>query len=217
MVESTGSLRDARKAMLLLAVHNFFLENPMLSAIEQEDLAQLEPGFPRGFVEAVLESLIDDECVKEVRVTRAGYGTAGYALTRGGLRLAEELHSTPTPVAPTESDAFVPASDRVVRLDDNAPEVKSAIETLEHLESALVSGSNELPLTADERRVVASEARSILDRMRSGWIRIGEVQRAVTKGSPLVWLADKVGGTAVGALVLGAITALGVLAKALLG
>lgn len=112
---------------------------------------------------------------------------------------------------------FVPASDRIVRLDDNAPGRLEAIENLDKIEKLLESGSNELKLTADERIVIVSEIKPLRERLLKNYVRVGEIYNAVTKGSPLVWLLDKVGGTAVGVAATAAFTALYLLAKALIG
>jgi hypothetical protein len=107
----------------------------------------------------------------------------------------------------------VPASDRIVRLDDNAPGRADAIEALEKIEALLVSGSNDLALTADERMVVLSEISPLRQRLESKIVRIGEFVMAVSKGAPLVWLADKMVGTIVGSLALAAIAGLVTLAR----
>lgn len=112
---------------------------------------------------------------------------------------------------------FVPASDRSVRLDDNAPGRKEAIEKLQELEKVLTSGSNDLNLSADDRQVAVDEIKPFRERLEQRRVRIGEVYNAVTKGSTLIWLLDKVGGHAVAGIIAAALTALGLLAKALIG
>ena len=112
---------------------------------------------------------------------------------------------------------FVPASDRSVRLDDNAPGRKEAIEKLQELEKVLTSGSNDLNLSADDRQVAVDEIKPFRERLEQRRVRIGEVYNAVTKGSTLIWLLDKVGGHAVAGTIAAALTALGLLAKALIG
>jgi hypothetical protein len=111
----------------------------------------------------------------------------------------------------------IPAADRIVWLDDNAPGRLQAIENLDQIEKLLGSGNNELKLTADERTVIVSEIKPLRERLMERRVRVGEICNAVTKGSPLVWLLDKVGGTAVGVAATAAITALYMLAKALIG
>ena len=114
-------------------------------------------------------------------------------------------------------EGFVPASDRIVRLDDNAPGRLEAIENLHQIEKILESGNNELKLTADERIVIVSEIKPLRERLLKKHVRVGEVCSAVTKGSPLVWLLDKAAGHAVGIVITAALAALGLLAKALIG
>jgi hypothetical protein len=110
-------------------------------------------------------------------------------------------------------DMEVPASDRVVRLDDNAPGRAEAIAHLEEVERVLSSNPNDLELTADERMVVLSEIRPFAKRLRDGWVRVGELRAAVTKGSMLVWLTDKLAGAGI---VCAITLALGALGKLLL-
>ena len=113
--------------------------------------------------------------------------------------------------------AAIPASDRVVRLDDNAPGRLDAIKHLDDLSAALTSRANDLPLDSDERSTVASEIKPCVERLRSGRIRVGEIASAVTKGSPLVWLTEKLAGLAIGALATAAIGALWLLLKSVAG
>lgn len=114
-------------------------------------------------------------------------------------------------------EGFAPASDRSVRLDDNAPGRKEAIGKLQELEKFLTSGSNELNLSADDRQVAVKEIKPFRERLEQRCVRIGEVYNAVTKGSTLIWLLDKVGGHAVAGIITAALAALGLLAKALIG
>jgi hypothetical protein len=111
----------------------------------------------------------------------------------------------------------IPAADRIVQIDDNAPGRLDAIENLHKIEKLLGSGNNELKLTADERMVIVSEIKPLRERLMKKLVRVGEVCNAVTKGSPLVWLLDKAAGHAVGIVITAALAALGLLAKALIG
>ena len=83
----------------------------------------------------------------------------------------------------------IPAADRIVRLDDNAPGRREAIENLEIIEAALDSGSNELNLTADERIVVLSETRSLRERLADGRVRLGALAQAIAPKGFLILIA----------------------------
>jgi len=82
--------------------------------------------------------------------------------------------------------ALIPAADRIVCLDDNAPGRREAIENLERVEAALDSGSNELNLTADERIVVLSETRSLRERLADGRVRLGALAQAIAPDGFLI-------------------------------
>ncbi|MBY0338585.1 MAG: hypothetical protein K2X11_18365 [Acetobacteraceae bacterium] len=103
---------------------------------------------------------------------------------------------------------IIPASDRLVRLDDNDPNRTTAVEGIEKIEHALTTGANDLPLDAEERRVAADELKSLRSRLQRGWIRAGELSHAVTKGSVVVWLLDKLAAHALNAVLLAVMGAL---------
>jgi len=108
-------------------------------------------------------------------------------------------------------------SDPIVRLEANAPGRNAAIESLQLLEGTLESGSNELRLTADERVAVLSKSRSLREQLVDGRIWVDDIFQAVAKVGFLLWLADKVAGTAVEEASKAAFVALYMLAKGLMG
>jgi hypothetical protein len=108
-------------------------------------------------------------------------------------------------------------SDPIVRLEAKAPGRNAAIESLQLLEKTLQSGSNELRLTADERVAVLSKSRSLREQLIDGRIWVDDIFQAVAKVGFLLWLADKVAGTAVEEASKAAFVALYMLAKALMG
>lgn len=134
-------------------------------------------------------------------------------LTADGLERAEDLMRN---VSQTPG-LSIPASDRIVRIDDNSPEKSEAARQLVAVEQALESGANDLPLEAQEREVVRSELRSLRQRIESGWIRLGELWQAVAKSGTLVWLAEKTAGLAFNAVVGLALAAVGFLLTKLVG
>ena len=115
----------------------------------------------------------------------------------------------------TDVVGFAPASDRVVRLDDNAPGRSEAIENLERIESELKSGSNELKLTADERSVVLSETRPLRERLSDGRVRVGDLVNAVAPRGGLAWLIDKLGGTALAEIAKAVVSSISALLRSL--
>ncbi len=110
---------------------------------------------------------------------------------------------------------FAPASDRIVRLDDNAPGRREAVEILEKIEVELTSGSNELKLTADERLVVLSETRPLRERLSGGWVRVGDLVNAVAPRGVLAWLVDKLSGTTLGEIAKTAFSSISTLLRSL--
>lgn len=98
----------------------------------------------------------------------------------------------------TDVVGFVPASDRIVRLDDNAPGRKEALENLEKIETALESGSNELKLTADERVVILSETRTLRQRLADGRVRLGALFQAIAPDGFLLLIIRKLAEDAIG-------------------
>lgn len=138
------------------------------------------------------------------------------AVGRPSADITPILTDTRSQIGMLDFEGLAPASDRIVRLDDNAPGRLEAIENLDKIEKLLESGNNELKLTADERIVIVSEIKPLRERLLKKHVRVGEVCNAVTKGSPLVWLLDKAAGHAVGIVITAALAALGLLAKALI-
>jgi hypothetical protein len=98
----------------------------------------------------------------------------------------------------TDVVGFVPASDRIVRLDDNAPGRKEALENLVKIETALESGSNELKLTADERVVILSETRTLRQRLADGRVRLGALFQAIAPDGFLLLIIRKLAEDAIG-------------------
>ena len=125
------------------------------------------------------------------------------------------LADTRSQIAIFDFEGFAPASDRVVRLDDNAPGRSEAIENLERIESELKSGSNELKLTADERSVVLSETRPLRERLSDGRVRVGDLVNAVAPRGGLAWLIDKLGGTALAETVKAVVSSISALLRSL--
>lgn len=125
------------------------------------------------------------------------------------------LADTRSQIAIFDFEGFAPASDRVVRLDDNAPGRSEAIENLERIESELKSGSNELKLTADERSVVLSETRPLRERLSDGRVRVGDLVNAVAPRGGLAWLIDKLGGTALAEVAKAVVSSISALLRSL--
>jgi hypothetical protein len=95
-------------------------------------------------------------------------------------------------------EVSIPAADRIVRLDDNAPGRREAIENLERIETALESGSNELKLTADERVVILSETRTLRQRLADGRVRLGALFQAIAPHGFLLLIINKLAEDAIG-------------------
>ena len=147
---------DAMNAMLLLALHGFFLKNPSRTAIDVEDLLSLNPPFPAGFILAIVDNLLEEGFLKKYNTAEdVGYGSAAYALTNLGLNAVSDLRASSTKEQivdassskATDTNFPVPASDRFVTRSDNAPLFEKAEQELEALTEA-IRAANELKVTA---------------------------------------------------------------------
>jgi hypothetical protein len=216
---------DAMKAALILTLHDFFLKNPARSAIDVEDLLNLSPLFPAGFIRAVTDSLQEEGFLKNYNTAEdVGFGTAAYALTIMGLRAVSDLRAASTTQQITDTNSSeatdnnlpVPASDRFVRLDDNMKHRNAAIEQLKEIESLLDSRSNELKLDADERLSMLSEIRPLRQRLVDGCVRVGDLANAIAPRGGLAWLVDKLSGTALAEAAKAAISSITALLRSIL-
>ena len=139
-------------------------------------------------------------------------GRAYWELSEEGL----EAFNSDEVLVDVQQWTEVPASDRVVRIDHNAPINNEALDTLDHLTEALRAKPNDLPLTADERVVILSEMESLANRLKAGCIRLAELTTATAKSGLLRWLLDKIGNHALRPYVEKAINALETIARSFL-
>jgi hypothetical protein len=211
-----------REDLILGAIYDFFATNPRATAISREQLiASLDGQVAAGLLVPTIYDLMRRKLMRRKLLTTGAMSPLDrdprYELTPTGILAVEQSRASLGSEGDTTDDAEIPASDRVVRLDDNSSEREEAVTALTKIEEVLGSASNSLPLEAQEREVIESELRGLRQRLQAGWIRLGDLWQAVTKGSPLVWLADKVAGLTLGAVVTGAITAIGLLLAGLVG
>lgn len=176
-------------------------------------------GFERGWIRKAAATFRSRGWAEIHQFIGGGDDGEIYAtLTGEGLAAAEEILSSDADVLERVRQSFgaIPAADRVVRLDDNAPGRAEALRALNDIEAGLASGSNTLPLTADERIVILSEMKPLSDGLRRGIVRIGALIAALAPvGGLLPWVADKLAGHALTSSVDAAVGALSALLRAL--
>jgi hypothetical protein len=165
-----------------------------------------------GFLEAErLKGLLFANGIKVPKFSREESFSSTTESKESTADVSPSLVAGSTGVKPPGIEGFAPASDRIVRLDDNAPGRKEALENLERIETALESGSNELTLTADERVVVLSETRSLRQRLADGRVRLGALFQAIAPHGFLFLIIGKLAEDAIGlaaSVVLSAIKTL---------
>lgn len=152
-----------------------------------------------GFLEA--ERLKGLLFANDIKIPRfSGEDSFGSAVQKNGSAadISPNLVAESQEVSSQGIEGFAPASDRIVRLDDNAPGRKEALENLEKIETALESGSNELKLTADERVVILSETRTLRQRLADGRVRLGALFQAIAPDGFLLLIIRKLAEDAIG-------------------
>jgi len=112
------------------------------------------------------------------------------------LRLPEEGDSDETNV-PT----VVPASDRIVRLDHNDPDLGRAINDAKHLTRQLREGNDVGNLSAEAVAVAVQEVAQIAMSLEAPAVRMPAFQERTV--STLSWIGKEAAGALVGAAALG--------------
>lgn len=87
---------------------------------------------------------------------------------------------------------IIPASDRFVTLDHNAPAYADAVAKIAELTQA-VRGANDLFANADDRLAVLSEIEGIGAMLRQKVVRVGAVAQLARQEGTLAYLAAKTG------------------------
>jgi hypothetical protein len=173
----------AVKADVLIALYRSLNDPKGLShytAAEVRTLLGWNDGFQ--YLRKALASLDVESLVKH----RAG----SYEITETGILVAEQ-----------QLVGTVPASDRLVRLDHNAPEVKRIVDDAQSLETQLLKSNDFGSLTDDEVKAAAVEVRSIREAFLGDFIRSSNTyQRAK---STLEWIGSKAAEAVIGAAALG--------------
>lgn len=104
------------------------------------------------------------------------------------------------PLTNQTGSVAVPAADRFVRLDDNAPELTEAKTVMEDLVRE-VSTSNSLTLARDERRAIVLEISTLLAMLCERTIRLGQLQFAIAHDGVLNYLKTNFKDHAIAGLV----------------
>ena len=84
----------------------------------------------------------------------------------------------------------IPASDRFVSLNHNAPEYTEAREAFDSLANA-VDGANDLFADANEKMAVLSEIRFLKENIEKPSVRIAQFWQAINRPGILAWLAEQ--------------------------
>ena len=112
------------------------------------------------------------------------------------------------------SQSEVPASDRIVRRDDNSAAFDAAAKALDETISAVEKANDLGELSAEERTIVLSQLREGRKLFDLPEIKISAVQAMIVP--KLRWLVDKLGGEMVVYAATAALTALTTLLKVVL-
>ena len=119
---------------------------------------------------------------------------------------ADVLKPTSSTIAPSvlTAAASIPASDRIVRINDNDPSASVLIDSAVEVANELAT-SNSLPVEAEERLVLLREVQGLLGQLQSKVVRLGALQAAMSKDGILGYLKgrfpDHVMSGLVGALI----------------
>ena len=90
----------------------------------------------------------------------------------------------------------VPASDRIVAVDDNDPKANEIVSLAEDLENKLTVGNDVGDITAEQAVAVASEVSQLRASFSSRYLRREEVLRRAR--ATLAWIGERAAGTAIG-------------------
>ncbi|NKE43457.1 hypothetical protein HB662_01615 [Roseomonas frigidaquae] len=137
-------------------------------------------------------------------------------LSPEGFFAGEQFFLLPDGADTLEADLQIPASDRVVRLTDNSAVRDEATNALDEVLEKLQTRPNDLPLNSEETSVSSAEISSLLTRIKTGFIRIGELRLFIGAGGLLTWLLLKLGPHALAVYVERAIVAVETLVKSLM-
>ncbi|MEK9210383.1 hypothetical protein [Sphingomonas sp. 2378] len=94
----------------------------------------------------------------------------------------------------------VPASDRIVRLDHNNPQVEEMVATVQDLKVKIRMGNDLGDLTAEEAQAAAQEVEQIELALKGEFVRPEQIAAFARKS--LKWIGDKAAGAAVGKAAL---------------
>lgn len=106
--------------------------------------------------------------------------------------------------AANAEDIEVPASDRVVRLDDNDPEVARIRQAASELRHHILKGNDLGDISPEQANALANEVYQIEDAFSQAYVRPAIIGERAKK--TLRWIADKALGTLVGKAATGLLT-----------
>lgn len=152
-----------------------------------------------GWIDEV-SNFLNDHGYALVRKSMLGDENAVAKLNGSGLEYAEELIAESGREIADESSTPVPASDRIVTLDDNSAVYKETLSSLEQLTQD-ASKSNEfanLFANPDDKVRTLSEINSGIQLLKIARVRLTAVYELLV--NPLKWITKKLPDAALGAL-----------------
>jgi hypothetical protein len=153
-----------------------------------------------------------------------------FKITSSGIREVEDALASPTSVLMRALEKYcpnrlellkavgfgdsIPASDRIVRRDDNSAAFDEAVKALDEVISAVDKANDLGELSAGERGIVLSQLRDVRKLFDFSEIKVSAIQALIVPA--LRWVADKIGGEVVIYAVTTALTAVSVLIKVMM-
>lgn len=103
------------------------------------------------------------------------------------------------PSAHEAAESSVPAADRFVPIDHNAPDIEQSVEKLGKLEERIKT-SNEFTVTAEERTALSKEVNVLKEALQQPTVRLAQIWSAVKSNGVLVYLSTRGSDAALNAL-----------------
>lgn len=207
----------------LIFIYEFLLEHTDQDFLDHSLLLELRKSaigadyLPKSMVRIVEEKIhssISALCDERLIAMRTTDGSI--IMLETGFVVAQELYlQSQENAGDVANETKIPASDRIVSIGDNSAAQHNTADALDEVADKIEERPNDLELKAEERMVIVSEMRSLSSRIRSGFVRIRELQLQFGPNGILRFLLEKVGGHALKHYVDKALSALDNLIKSL--
>ena len=169
------------------SIIQYVFDHPEKIGLPEDDLDAIRStGVPRGILQPLIAALRN----KDYLTYEKDHSDGNYYFqpSHKCLQLIEGKLSDPQ--RDSDADNLIPASDRFVRLDDNAQIRDEAVKALDELVDALNhKAPNDLFARAEDRLAVVSEVRSLSDQLKAPVIRAQVIAQAMADKGLLKWLA----------------------------